>query len=116
MASPGTGWQQGAIARGRLDVGNQRDRTQVAARRVKAERHSHHDGMGREVAIADGSQEVVDRGEFVQVGDLAQLLLIEVGEVDAMHAMQLLVQQVATLAHVLLATLAFEPLANALLS
>ncbi len=99
----------------RLDVGNQGDGAQIAARDVQAGRHAHHDRMGGQVSVADRRQEVVDRAVLVQRGDLAQLLVVQVGEVHAVHAVELFVEQVAALGHVLLPALAFEPLPDALL-
>jgi len=64
--------------------------------------------------VADRREEIVDGSEPVQRGDLDQLSLIQVGQVEPVHAVELLVQQVATLGHVLLAALALEPFANAL--
>ncbi len=48
-------------------------------------------------------------------GDVDQLELRQVGEADPVHAVELLVEKVAALGHVLLPALALEPFANAFL-
>ena len=98
-----------------LDLRDQRDGAKIAARRVEAQSHPHHDRMRREVAVSDRGQEIVDGREPVQVGDFEQLRAGKVGEADAVHAVQLFVEEVVALGDVLLAALALEPLADALL-
>src|SRR5439155_4103548 len=83
--------------------------------RLETESHAHDHGVGREVAVADRGREVVDRRVPVEVRDLLQLRLGQVGEAEAMHPVELLFQQVAALGDVLLAPLTLEPLADPLL-
>src|SRR5260370_15510875 len=71
--------------------------------------------MWRQVAIPDRRQEVVDAWKPVRRGDVDQLELRQVGEADPVHAVELLVEKVAALGHVLLPALALEPFANAFL-
>ena len=102
-------------ARRRLDLGNQGDGAQVASGRVQVQRHAHHHCVRRKIAVADRGHEVVDRRELVQGRDLVELVLRQVRQADAVHAVELLVEQVMALGHVLLAALALEPLADPLL-
>src|SRR6266487_1483953 len=63
-----------------MDLRNQRNRAQVAARRVQC--HSHDDRMRRQVAVTDRGHEVVDRPELVEAGDLVQLRLGQCGPLE----------------------------------
>src|SRR5260370_36087538 len=71
--------------------------------------------MWRQVAIPDRRQEVVDAWKPVRRGDVDQLELRQGGEADPVHAVELLVEKVAALGHVLLPALALGPFANAVL-
>src|SRR5439155_20755404 len=102
-------------ARRRLHAGDERDGAQVGAGAAGADGHAHDDRVRGEIAVADGGEEVVGGGELVHTSALGAVVLGQLGERDAVHAVQLLVEQVAALRDVLLATLPLEPLPDALL-